>query len=104
MNKYLQPQIKALKLAISCLEDHRRKNFAVAHAAYSQGIRPDDIKGNGITGVGFAWVTEGEAHYQEYIDAIRQLQDMIEIITDPGVFVVAAQPDLFSNLGKDISL
>jgi hypothetical protein len=88
---YLQPQIKAIKLAIETLTEKRRQ-YASGHVAYTrQKIRPVEIKDTEVRGTGFAWVESDHKRYVEYDEAIRQLEDMIEIITDPGVTVEAEQ-------------
>jgi hypothetical protein len=84
MNKYIQPQIRAIKLAIGALERERRRNYSVGNAAYCSGIRADVLQGE-ITGTMFQWVEADHKKYQEYTDAIRQLEDMIEILEDGHV-------------------
>lgn len=88
MDKYLQRQIKAINMGIAALEDARRR-YSDAHYAYKNGLRADEIPPNedGITGTGFGWVESGEAKYQEYTNAITELNDLIEIISDPGATV-----------------
>lgn len=78
-------QIAAIKLAIESLTRERRRYFAAGDHAYRNGMRAYPINGNAITGVGFGFAEEGHKNYQEYTDAIQQLEDMIEVLSDPGV-------------------
>lgn len=80
-------QLKALGIAIDAIEQMRRQKYAVGHAAYMQGLRADEIKDKKITGVGFAWAQQDHKKYVECSEAIRQLEDLQEIITDPGAMV-----------------
>jgi hypothetical protein len=84
MNKYIQPQIRAIKLAIGALERERRRNYSVGNAAYCSGIRADVLEGE-ITGTMFQWVEDDHKKYDEHTEAIRQLEDMIEILEDDHV-------------------
>ena len=85
LDKFLQPQVSAYKLAIEALEDYRRSHYADAHDAYKRGLQADEVNGDGITGIGFAWVAEGEAHYQEYTKAISEMHDLLEMMEDSEV-------------------
>lgn len=85
MNHYSKKQIAALRLGIEALTDKRRP-FCPGHLAYTQqGIRPDVIDSEGVTGVSFQWAESDHLKYEEYSKAIQQLEDLIEILTDPGV-------------------
>jgi hypothetical protein len=90
----MSKQTKAIYLAIDALERERRRLYAAGEAAYQQGIRTVKIDNEGVTGEAFTFAEEGHAGYIEYTEAIQQMQDLIEILTDPGV--TKAQPELFS--------
>jgi hypothetical protein len=77
-------QLRALAIGIDAIEHVRRERYAAGHAAYMQGVRPDEIKGK-INGIGFAWAQQDHEKYLECSEAIRQLEDLQEILTDPGV-------------------
>lgn len=81
---YHAKQISALKLAVECLERERRARYAAGEAAWRQGIRPTEMKGE-ISGVQFSFAEDGHKKYLEYSQAISQLEDLQEILTDPGV-------------------
>lgn len=84
-------QIRALKHAIQTLEKERRR-FSVGHLAYTQqGIRPDPIKAEGVTGTAFDWVETDHRHYEECEQDIQELNDLIEILEDPGVIYSGGQ-------------
>lgn len=78
-------QMRAIKIAIDAIEKMRREEYAVGHAAYMQGIRFDEIKDKKVKGVSFAWTHDDYKKYIECTQAIRQLEDLEEILTDPGV-------------------
>ena len=78
-------QISAIKLSIECLERERRAKFAAGEAAYCHGLRQDTLDSDGITGDGFKWVEQDHKEYRRYTDAIQELEDLIEILEDPGV-------------------
>jgi hypothetical protein len=80
-------QLKAIDLAIEAIEDVRRRKFAAGDAAYRQGIRKDVIKDKSVTGTGFAWAEDDHNSYVELTQAIRQLEDLKEILVDPGVTI-----------------
>ena len=81
MNKYINQQIKAIKLAIGSLERERRTKFSAGNSAYLSGIRMSIMEGE-ISGTSFQWVEDDRKSYEEYSEAIRQLEDMIEILED----------------------
>jgi len=82
---YQSRQIKAIKLAIEALVKERRK-FSSGHVAYEQQhIRPVEINSEGITGVTMGFAEDEHRKYKELDDAIQAMEDLIEIITDPGV-------------------
>lgn len=81
MLKHVQPQIKAFKLAIEVLQRERRAKFATGNVAYLSGVRGSVMEGE-ITGAPFQWVEDDRKSYIEYSEAIRQLEDMIEILED----------------------
>lgn len=109
-------QIAALKLAVSALEQERRRNFAVGEGAYQRGVRQDildvylpneriDLRppspkgkwfetGAGlsyqryerhVTGELFRFAEDGHTSYMQYTLAIQELEDLIDILGDPGV-------------------
>lgn len=78
-------QIAAIKLAIESLKKERRAHFAAGGHAYRNGMRTDVIDSEGVTGVGFSFAEDGHASYTQYTDAIQELEDLIEVLTDPGV-------------------
>lgn len=86
-------QISAINLSIDALTRERRKLHAAGEHAYQQGIRPVELNSNGIEGVGFLFAEDGHAGYVEYTKAIQELEDLIEVLTDPGV--THEQPRLF---------
>lgn len=67
-------QVKAIELAIQALEERRRRNYAAGEAAYQKSI---DLE----------FAIRAHKHYTEHTEAIRQLEDLIEILTDPGATV-----------------
>lgn len=77
-------QLKALDIAIKCVTDWRRRHYAVGESAYQKGIRD------------LTFAEDGHKHYEEYTQALRQLEDLKEILTDPGVTVDPEQMD-FTN-------
>lgn len=85
MSTYSKPQIAALRLGIDALTDKRRQ-YCPGHVAYTQqGIRPDVIDSEDVTGISFLWVERDHLKYEEYSKAIQQLEDLIDILMDPGV-------------------
>lgn len=84
-NKYIQKQVKAIRLMIGTAERERRRRYAAGHAAYLSGIRQSELDSGGITGMLFQWVETDHASYMEYTDAIQQMEDLIEILTDPPI-------------------
>lgn len=85
MKKSQNKQIHALELSIDALKEKRRREFSAGEFAYRQGIRVDVLKSGGVTGTLFGFSESGHEKYVEYTEAIQQLEDLIEIITDPGV-------------------
>lgn len=77
-------QIKALQLAIVALTKDRRQH-SPAHVAYRTGIRASKIVDPHTTGTSFLWVEEGEKKYQQYCEAISQLDDLIDILKEPPI-------------------
>lgn len=77
----ISKQIKSLKLAIKALENERRTNYAAGNAAYRSGIRGASMKGD-ITGDPSRWADIAHQKYMEHTEAIRQLEDMIEILEE----------------------
>jgi len=67
-------QLKAIDIAIKCIAQVRRKYYAAGEAAYQKGMD-------------FEFAKTGHKHYEEHSQAIRQLEDLKEIITDPGVAI-----------------
>lgn len=99
MDKSIQKQIKAIKLAISSLERERRTKYAAGNVAYLSGIRSSSMKGE-YTGELFQWVEDDHKSYQEYSDAISQLEDLIEVLEDTSVPVKRLKvkaPELFDE-------
>lgn len=87
-------QISAIKLSIEALTRERRKLYAAGEHAYMrQGLRPVEYSGD-IEGTGFLFAIEGHKGYTEYTNAIQELEDLIEVLTDPGV--THEQPRLFT--------
>lgn len=86
-------QIFAIKLSIESLTRERRKLHAAGEHAYQHGIRSVEINSNGIEGTEFLFAEDGHAGYIEYTNAIQELEDLIEVLTDPGV--THDQPRLF---------
>jgi hypothetical protein len=74
MDQSLRNQLKAINLGIKALTERRRKLYAAGEAAFQKGID-------------FTFAVDGHRHYDEHTQAIRQLEDLKEIITDPGVTV-----------------
>jgi hypothetical protein len=81
MNKYLTKQLAAIDLAIDALEDIRRRRHAMGEVAFHKGHD-------------FIFAEKGHANYTKYTQAIQELEDLKEILTDPGVTVEAEQPRL----------
>lgn len=77
----ISKQIKSLKLAIKALENERRTNYAAGNAAYRSGFRGASMKGD-ITGDPSRWADIAHQNYIEHTEAIRQLEDMIEILEE----------------------
>lgn len=88
---YSRKQIAAIKLVIETLTEERRRRFAAGDAAYRSGIRPDKLSDGKITAAPFIWVEHDHAGWNRYSEAIQQLEDLIEIITDPGVTIEPEQ-------------
>jgi hypothetical protein len=78
-------QIAALRLAIEALEDKRRTKFAVGDGAYRLGVRPDELKGDELKYTGLDFAEKDHKKYQQYTKAIQELEDLIDILEDPGV-------------------
>jgi len=93
-NKYIAKQIRAIEIAVESIEIVRRQKFAAGEAAYCQGIRSDKIIDDCVSGVSFDWVESDHKKYTEYTQAIRQLEDLHEILTDPGVIIEVEQRQL----------
>jgi hypothetical protein len=81
--QYIRKQLNAIDPAIDALKDIRRRRFAMGEVAYTQ---------QGITDLQFA--IRGHSGYEKYTKAIQELEDMKEILTDPGVKVEAEQGQL----------
>lgn len=64
-------QIKAVELAIEALTERRRAKYAAGEAAHKQGI---DLE----------FAHRAHKHYTTHTEAIQQLEDLIEILQDPG--------------------
>lgn len=71
----LRAQLKAIDIAIKCVTDWRRRHYGPGHWAYESGVRD------------LTFAEDGHRHYEEYSQALRQLEDLKEILTDPGVTV-----------------
>ena len=83
--KLLQKELRALDLAIQALEEKRRE-YSPGHVAYTRdGIRADEINDKKVSGVGFAWAQEDHKKYLEYDQAINRLEDLKDILNDPGI-------------------
>jgi hypothetical protein len=80
-------QLRAIETAIKAVEHVMRERYAAGHRAYLQGLRPDKISAAGVTGTGFEWVVDDHKKYIEHEQTIRQLNDLIEILSDPGIVV-----------------
>jgi len=78
-------QVKALRLAIEALTRERRRLCAAGNHAYRHGIRTDEVNSDGVTGVLFSFAEDDHQSYDEYTAAINELEDLIEILADPGV-------------------
>lgn len=78
-------QITALNLAVECIERERRTKYAAGEAAHRQGIKSDIINSDGIMGTAFDWVEDDHKSYERYTKAIQELEDLIDILNDPGV-------------------
>ena len=74
-------QKKAIQLAIMTLKDWRRRNYTAGEAAYQSGVR------------GLTFADNGHKHYVEYSEAIQQMEDLIEILEDPGVTVETVEEE-----------
>jgi xanthine dehydrogenase molybdopterin-binding subunit B len=82
MDSSTRKQIKALKLAIKALTESKRKHAAGEAAYTQQGIKD------------LTFTIYGHKHYTEHAEAIDELEDLIEILTDPGVKIEAEQGQL----------
>ena len=82
LKKHLVPLVKACRLAISLISDERRKKYAAGEYAYQQGIRTSSINSDGITGDVLSFAENSHNKYEEYTEAIRQLEDFIEGLTE----------------------
>jgi len=78
-------QIAALKYVIELAKEDRRRNYAAGEHAYQHGVRVDKFSGDGIEGQSFGFAEDGHENYVLISEHIRQLEDLIEIISDPGV-------------------
>lgn len=78
-------QVAALNLAIRSLTSDRRRLYAAGDHAWLSGLRTDTIQDDEVSGELFSFAEDGHKSYEEYTEAIQQLEDMIEIFTDPGV-------------------
>jgi hypothetical protein len=67
-------QVAALNLAIKALTERRRKLYATGEAAF-------------VKGIDFTFAVDGHKHYTEHSQAIKTLEDLIEILTDPGAVI-----------------
>lgn len=76
-------QLKAIRLAITALTNERRR-YSAGHYAYIHGVRADTIKDKRIKGKGFTWAEEDYKTYNNYTQAIKEMHDLIEILTDLG--------------------
>lgn len=65
-------QIKALDRAIKVLIDWRRRHYGPGHWAYERGDR------------GMTFIEDGHRHYLDITQDIQQLEDLKEIILEPG--------------------
>ena len=83
-NPSTRKQVTALKRAIISLERDRRRNFAAGEAAWQQGVRSDAIKDKKITGKLFTFAEDDHKSYVLLTSHIQELEDLIEIVTDPG--------------------
>ena len=84
MNYHIK-QIRALKIAVRCMESERRK-FSAEHQAYiQQGIKPHRIDSDGVTGTTLEFAEVGHRKYMELDQAITELLDLVDVLSDPGV-------------------
>ena len=74
MDAYLKKQLKSLDLAIKALTERRRKMYAAGESAFQKGID-------------FTFAVDGHRHYDEHTQAIQALEDLKDILADPGVTV-----------------
>ena len=82
----LRAHLKAIDIAIKCVTVWRRRHYGPGHWAYESGVRD------------LTFAEDGHRHYEEYSQALRQLEDLKEILTDPGVVVgEMAGPPLFAQ-------
>lgn len=77
---------KAIDLAIQSLTKERRQ-YRPGHFAYLHGIRPDVIDDKKVTGTSFLWAERDYHKHEEYSRAIQELEDLKEILADPGVTI-----------------
>lgn len=89
-------QIAALRVAIDSMEETRR-GYAVGHAAYQSGMRPDVINSGGVEWTGFAFAEDDYNAYARIDAAIRELEDLVEVLSDEGGAMVT-QPSLFEQV------
>lgn len=94
-------QLKAIAIAIDAIELMRRQKYAAGEHAYQQGVRTDAIKDKHVQGTAFAWAQQDHKKYMECTQAIRQLYDLEEIITDPGA-TVDEQLSIFTEAQNEI--
>jgi hypothetical protein len=85
MNNSTRKQIAALKAGIEALRDERRRNYASGEHAYQNGMRKDTLKSEGVEGELFMFAEDGHKNYVLISEHIKQLEDLIDIVSDPGV-------------------
>jgi hypothetical protein len=106
-NPSASKQKAALLLAIEALTRERRRLHAAGEAAYQAGHRKDVIQGGEVSGEIFAFAEDGHIGYVHYSKSIQELEDLIEIVTDPPATIdppknmVAATFRHIEQIGKE---
>lgn len=78
----LKKQIAACKLAVKALTRERRRLHATGEHAWQEGHRPDVIDDPQISGVVFGFAEDDHKGYVKYSEAIQQMEDMIEALSE----------------------
>ena len=78
---------QAVKMAIDALEKERHQ-FSFGYHAYRNGIKPDVINDEDVTGVMFGTFQRDHQKYVKLDQAVQEMEDLLDILGDEPVEVI----------------